>query len=123
MTFPSIPSAITQVRNGRLRMIAQTGRSRSAMAPDVPTLRESGLPEFTLNSGFGFAGPAQLPRPIVERLNGALVKAVQEPATRKLLLDNGADPVGGTPQEHETFNRSEVARWIKVVKAAGIQPE
>lgn len=123
MTFPSIPSAITQVRNGRLRMIAQTGRSRSAMAPDVPTLRESGLPEFTLNSGFGFAGPAQLPRPIVERLNAALVKAVQEPAVRKLLLDNGADPVGDTPQEHETFNRTEVARWIKVVKAAGIQPE
>lgn len=123
MTFPSIPSAITQVRNGRLRMIAQTGHSRSAMAPDVPTLRESGLPEFTLNSGFGFAGPAQLPRPIVERLSAALVKAVQEPATRKLLLDNGADPVGGTPQEHEAFNRAEVARWIRVIKAAGIQPE
>lgn len=123
MTFPSIPAVIGHVRDGRLRMIAQTGGSRSATAPDVPTMREAGLSEFSLNSGFGFAGPAQLPRPVVERLNAALVKAIQDPANRKLLIDNGADPVGGTPQEHEAFNRSEVARWIKVMKAAGIQPQ
>jgi tripartite-type tricarboxylate transporter receptor subunit TctC len=123
ITFPSIPAIIRLVRDGRLRMVAQTGRARSATALDVPTMREAGMPEFSLNSGFGFAGPAQLPRPVVERLNAALVKAVQDPANRKLLIENGADPVGSTPQEHEAFNRSEVARWTKLVKAAGIQPE
>ncbi|OGA48751.1 MAG: hypothetical protein A3G24_28655 [Betaproteobacteria bacterium RIFCSPLOWO2_12_FULL_62_13] len=76
-----------------------------------------------MNSGFGFAGPAHLPKPIVERLNAALVKAVQDPANRKLLIENGADPVGSTPEEHDAFNRSQVARWLKVAKEAGITPE
>lgn len=77
----------------------------------------------TACSGFGFAGPANLPKPIVERLNAALVNAVQVPANRKILLDSGADPVGSTPEEHAAFNRSQVARWLKVTKEAGIKPE
>jgi tripartite-type tricarboxylate transporter receptor subunit TctC len=86
-------------------------------------MHEAGLPGFSINSGFGFAGPANLPNPIVERLNAALVKAVQEPANRKLLLESGADPVGSTPEEHAAFNRSQVARWLKVAAEAGIKPE
>lgn len=123
MSFPSIPGVMEHSRSGRLRMLAQTGRVRSATASDVPTMQEAGLAGFSMNSGFGFAGPANLPRPIVERLNAALVKAVQEPANRKVLIDSGADPVGSTPEEHAAFNRSEVARWLKVTKEAGIKPE
>jgi tripartite-type tricarboxylate transporter receptor subunit TctC len=111
------------VKSGRMRMLAQTGRQRSVTAPDIPTMEEAGLPGFYMNSGFGFVGPANLPRAVIERLNAALVKAVQEPANRKILIDNGADPMGGTPDEHETFNRAEVARWLKVAKDAGIKPE
>ena len=123
MTFPSISGVLAHVRNSRLRMIAQTGRERSATAKDVPTMQEAGLPGFTINSGFGFVGPAQLPKPIADRFNAALVKAIQDPAVRKLLIGNGADPVGSSPAEHEAFIRSEVARWTNVVKQAGIKKQ
>lgn len=123
MTYPSLPGVVEHVKSGRLRMLAQTGRERSATAPDIPTMEEAGLPGFFMNSGFGFVGPANLPRPVIDRLNAALVKAVQDPANRKLLIDSGADPMGSTPEGHETFNRSEVARWLKVARDAGIKPE
>jgi tripartite-type tricarboxylate transporter receptor subunit TctC len=123
MSFPSIPAVVAHARSGRLKMVAQTGRTRSVTAAEVPTMQEAGLAGFSMNSGFGFAGPAHLPKPIVERLNGALVKAVQDPANRKVLIESGADPLGGTPEEHEAFNRSEVARWLKFAKEAGIKPE
>jgi tripartite-type tricarboxylate transporter receptor subunit TctC len=123
MTFPSIPGVVEHVRSGRMRMLAQTGQTRSATAPDVPTMQEAGLPGFFMNSGFGFVGPANLPRAVVERVNAALVKAVQDPAVRKQLTGSGADPVGGAPDEHAAFNRAEVARWIKVARDGGITPE
>ena len=123
MTFPSIPGVMEHARTGRLRMLAQTGKLRSAAASEIPTMQEAGLPGFFMNSGFGFVGPANLPRPIVDKLNAALVKAVQDPANRKLMIDGGADPMGGAPEEHEAFNHTEVARWLKVAREAGIKPE
>ena len=123
MTFPSIPAVMEHAKSGRMRMLAQTGKQRSVTASDIPTMEEAGLPGFYMNSGFGFVGPASLPRPVTDRLNAALVKAVQEPAIRKQLIESGADPMGGTPEEHESFNRSEVTRWLKVAKDAGIKPE
>ena len=122
MSFPSIPSATEHARNGRLRMLAQTGADRSAMASDIPTMQEAGLRGFQMSSGFGFAGPANLPRPVVERLSSAMISAVKDPANRKLLLESGADPVGSTPEEHAAFNRSQIAHWSKVIKEAGIKP-
>ncbi len=118
-----IPAAPGSNNDIFFRMLAQTGKVRSATVPDIPTMQEAGLPGFYVNTGFGFAGPGGMPRPIVERLNSALAKAVQEPANRKSLLDQGADPVGGTPEEHHAFIKSEVARWEKVTKEAGITPE
>lgn len=122
-SFVSMPAAFEQVRSGRLRMLAQTGRTRSQTAPAIPTMEEAGLPGFYVNTGFGFVGPAHLPKPVVEKLSAALVSSTHDPATSKLLLDNGADPVGGTPEAHEAFIKSEVARWQKVTRAAGISPE
>ena len=68
-------------------------------------------------------GPAGLPRPIVERLNVAMAQAVRLPASQKLFIENGVDPVGNTPEEYDAFNRSEISRWIKVAKEGGIKPE
>ena len=123
LSFPSIPGVIGHARAGKLRMIAQSGKVRSNTAADVPTMQEAGLPGFFMNSGFGLVGPANLPQPIVEQLNAALVKAVQDPPTRKLLIDSGAEPLGSTPEAHAAFNRTEIARWIDVAKKAGIKPE
>ena len=123
LSFPSIPVVIEHVRGGKLRMIAQCGVTRSPSVPDVPTMRESGLPDFVVSSGFSFLGPAGLPRPVVEKLNSALVKALNDPAMRKELLDRGAVPVGNTPEQHTAYIKTEIEKWQKVASHAGIKPE
>ena len=123
MTIASIPVVIENVRGGRLRMIAQCGENRSASVPEVPTMQEAGVPGFVVSSGFSLIGPAGMPRPIVEKINSALARAVQDPATRKELIDRGADPIGNTPEQHAAFIKSEIEKWQRVAKQAGISPE
>lgn len=122
MQFASLPLLFGHVRSGRLRMIATTGEKRSNSAPDVPTMEESGLPGFVVRSLFGFVGPAGIPRPIAEKLNDALVKAIRDPQNHRTLVERGADPIGSSIEEHAAAIRTEVERWRKVAKAAGIQP-
>ena len=123
MQFVSMPAAIHHVRSGRLRMIAQGGAQRSPAAPDVPTMVEAGVPGFVVSSAFGLLAPAGTPRPNIDRLHAAALAALAHPEVKKTLLDLGADPVGNTPEEYDAFNRSEMARWIKVARAAGIDPQ
>ena len=123
LQFASIPLLVGHVKNGRLRMIAQTGEKRAALAPDVPTMIESGVPGFVVNSLFGFVGPAAIPRPVVERLNGALVAAIRDPENQKALIANGAEPIGSSPEEHAASIRSEIDKWKKVAKDAAIEPQ
>jgi tripartite-type tricarboxylate transporter receptor subunit TctC len=121
--FSSISNLLPYVQSGRLRMLAQGGETRSSSAPAVPTMMESGVPGFVVRSGFSLLGPAALPRAIVEKLNGALVKALNDVDNRKLLISRGADPAGNTPEEHAAYLRLEIGKWIKVVREAGITLE
>ena len=121
--FPSMPAGLQHTRSGRLRMIAQTGETRSPAAPNIPTMQEQGLKGFVVSSGFALFGPANMPRPIIERVNGAMVKALNDPAVKDSLTKQGADVVASTPEQHDKFNRAEIAKWIKVVREAGIEPE
>ncbi len=121
--FPSMPAAVQYVRTGRLRMIAQTGAKRSNAAADVPTMEESGVKGFIVSSGFAMFAPAGTPRPIIDRLHAAMVKALNDPAVKENLANQGAEVVAGTPEEHDAFNKAEIAKWIKVVSEAGIKPE
>ncbi len=123
LAFPSIPVVIEHIRGGKLRAIAQCGATRSPSLPDVPTMQESGVSGFVVSSGFSFLGPAGMPRPVVEKLNSALVKALQDPSTRKELLDRGAVPVGNTPEQHAAYIKTEIEKWQKVASHAGIKPE
>jgi len=123
LQFSSMPAALVHTRSGRLRMIAQTGEKRSPAAKDVPTMEEQGLKGFVVSSGFAMFAPAATPRPIVERINGALVKALRDPAVKDNLDKQGADVVASSPEEHDKFNRNEIAKWIKVVREAGIERE
>jgi tripartite-type tricarboxylate transporter receptor subunit TctC len=123
LSFPSIPVVIGHVRSGKLRMLAQCGAARSPSVPDVPTMLEAGVTGFVVSSGFSFIGPAGIPRPIVEKLNSALVKSLHDPVIRNELIGRGADPIGNTPEEHEAFIKSEIAKWIKVAREAGIKTE
>jgi tripartite-type tricarboxylate transporter receptor subunit TctC len=123
MQFPSMPAAVQYTRPGRLRMIAQTGEKRSGAALDVPTMQEQGLKSFVVSSGFAMFAPAGTPRPIIDRLNGAMVKALNDPGVKSNLAQQGAEVVASTPEAHDKFNRAEIEKWIKVARGAGIQPE
>ncbi len=122
MQFPSMPAAVPYVAQGRMRMIAQTGEKRSPAAPSVPTMIEQGYKDFIVSSGFSMFGPANLPKPIADRVNAAMAQALKDPKVSKTLLEQGAEPNGNSPETHDRFNRAEIQKWIKVVKAAGIQP-
>ncbi len=121
--FSSLPVVIQYVRSGKLRMVAQTGKTRSPAVKEVPTMLEAGIKDFVVSSGFGMFAPAGTPRPVVDRVHGALIAALGNPTVRDALGGQGADPVGSTPEAFAEFTRSEIDKWIKVVRVAGIQPE
>jgi tripartite-type tricarboxylate transporter receptor subunit TctC len=123
LQFASIPLLIGHIQAGKLRMIAQTGAKRAAIAPDVPTMVESGIPGFIVRSPFGFAGPAGIPKPIVDKLNLALVTAIRHPDNHKALIANGAEPLGSTPEEHAASIKSEIEQWKKVARDANIEAQ
>ena len=121
MQFASMPAVIQFVRGGKMRMIAQTGEKRSAAAADVPTMIESGLKGYIVSSGFALFAPAKTPKPVIDRVHGALIKSLKHPDVHKNLAGQGAEPVGNTPEQHDAFNKSEIQKWIKVAKQAGIE--
>ncbi len=123
LQFSSMPAVVNYVRAGKMRMIAQTGKTRSSAAKDVPTMEEAGVKGFVVSSGFGLYGPANMPRPLVDRVYGSLKAALGSADVRNNLLAQGAEPVGSSPEEFATFTRNEIAKWIKVVREAGIPPE
>jgi tripartite-type tricarboxylate transporter receptor subunit TctC len=123
LQFSSMPAVINQARAGKLRLLAQTGEKRSAAAQDVPTMVESGVKGFVVSSGFGLLAPAGTPRAVIDRVHGAVVKALADPSVRSNLSGQGAEPVGNTPEAYDAFNKAEIAKWIKVARTAGIEPE
>ncbi|MGH8702772.1 MAG: Bug family tripartite tricarboxylate transporter substrate binding protein [Burkholderiales bacterium] len=123
LQFSSMPAVINHARAGKLRLLAQTGEKRSAAAQDVPTMVESGVKGFVVSSGFGLTAPAGTPRPVIDRVHGALLKALADTSVRNNLSGQGAEPVGNTPEAYEAFNKTEIAKWIKVAREAGIEPE
>ena len=123
MQMSSMPAIINFTKAGKLRMIAQTGKTRSAVAADVPTMEEGGLKGFVVSSGFGLIAPANTPRAIVDRVHGVLVKTLADNAVKNSLSSQGAEPVGNRPEEYEAFNKAEIAKWQKVTRDAGIPPE
>jgi len=114
---------LPSVRSGRLRGLAITSARRSSVAPELPTIAESGFPGFESGTWYGMMAPARTPREIVTRLNGAVVHAVQLADVREKLIAQGAEPMSATPEQMGAFVRGEIAKWGKVAKAAGIRPE
>ncbi len=123
MLFSSIPSALPHIKSGALRALVVTAPQRSAAAPDIPSTAEAGMPGFDVSTGFGLFAPAKTPRAVINKLHAEVVKSVKLPEVRERLASQGAEPVGGTPEEYDTFVRTEIAKWQKVCKEAGIKPE
>jgi tripartite-type tricarboxylate transporter receptor subunit TctC len=121
--FATIPSVVEFIRVGRLRALAVTSKTRSASMPNVPTVAESGFPDFEASSWFGLLGPADLPRDIVVKLQAEVVRALTVREIRESLIQQGADPVGSTPEEFGAYIRAETVKWEKVVRASGAKAE
>jgi tripartite-type tricarboxylate transporter receptor subunit TctC len=121
--FGNMPTVIRQAREGKLRALAVTGSKRASAAPDIPTIAESGVPGYEVTAFYGLSVPAKTPRAIIERLHAETVKAINTPEIREKLKGLGADPVGSTPEQYTAFMQNEIAKWAKVIKAAGIKGE
>jgi tripartite-type tricarboxylate transporter receptor subunit TctC len=119
MYMSSVPTLIGYVKNGKMRALAVTSAKRTADLPSVPTVAESGFKGFEAVTWFGVAGPAGLPKDVVAKLNGAFNKALQDPEVRKKLASQGADALGGTPEQFAKLIHDDIGRWGKIVKESG----
>ena len=120
---PSIISGLPHVKGGRLRVLGVTSAKRAGGAPDIPTIAEAGVRGYEAVQWFGVLAPAGTSRELVARLHGEIVRLLQAADVRNRLFADGADPVGSSPEEFAAFLRAETAKWAKVVRDAGIQPE
>src|SRR5215216_3309579 len=122
VTF-SVPTAAAHVKSGELRALAVTGSQRIAALPDVPTVAEAGLPDLEFGSWNGLHVPTGTPKPIIEKLNGAVAKARNLADVQTRMRDVGLEPEGGTPAEFGEFVRRDVERWGRIVKETGVKVE
>jgi tripartite-type tricarboxylate transporter receptor subunit TctC len=123
LAFSPIPSVHESAKNGLLRMLAVTSMTRSSLAPDLPTVAESGVPGFEAVLRYGLVAPAGTPRPVIDRLNKALQTALALDDVRNRLAVEGAEPLPGTPEEYAADIDREEAQWSKVIKASGARAE
>jgi tripartite-type tricarboxylate transporter receptor subunit TctC len=114
---------LPQVRAGKVRALGVSSLKRSPVAPEIPTLNESGLPGFEIVNWMGFVITSRTPPPIIAKLSADIRAVLQQPEVRARLLAQGLEPAGSTPQEFDAHIRSEVARWSAVVKQAGLKPD
>ena len=122
LMFDNLPSALPQIKAGKLKALAVTSATRSAAVPDLPTIEEAGgaaLKGYDATSWFGLLAPAGTPMEVVNRVQQETAKALASPVLKERLLAQGAIPGGNTPAEFARFIAAETAKWAKVVKAAG----
>lgn len=119
--FDAAPSLIAHIRSGKLRVLAAASPQRNRLLPDVPTFAEIGYPKIAVSLWYGMQVPAGTPRPVIEKLNREIVKALESPDVRERLLAQGADPAPGTPEAFAAFMQEEMAKWAPVVKQAGVK--
>ena len=116
---PTLP----HVREGRLRALGVSRLVRSAAAPDVPTIAEAGVPGFDEGGQHGIVAPAGMPKEVIAKLHRDIVTAMRSPDVVERSRAEGAEVVASTPDEYAGILRRDVAKWAKVIRAAGIQPQ
>jgi len=114
------PFVVGLVKGGRLRALAVASAKRQALLPDVPTMQESGVPDFEVNSWYGVCAPAAVPTALLDKLNADIVSVLRMPDIEQRLSELGMPPAPTTRDEFDQFMRAEIARWAQVIKAAGI---
>jgi tripartite-type tricarboxylate transporter receptor subunit TctC len=119
LMFDNLPSALPQIKAGKLKALAVTSRERAPALPNVPTIAESGFPGFEASSWFGLLAPAGTPQPVIATINGEVAKWLASPDAKEKLLAQGANAAGGTPEDFAKHIAAETAKWQKVVKESG----
>lgn len=123
VNFATLPAVVPQIRGAKVRAIGLASRDRNPAVPDVPTMSELGLADFDVGTWSGLVGPKGMPPEVVQKINAAVAEVVNDPAVRKRLVDEGAEIRLMSPADFGGFMRQENARWVKVVKDAGIKPQ
>jgi tripartite-type tricarboxylate transporter receptor subunit TctC len=120
MMFDAITTMAANARAGKVKALASTGKSRSSVTPDVPTLNEAGVPGYETTIWLGLMAPAATPRPILDRLSLEVNKVVHSPEVRDTWAKQGAVPMGMTVDQFESFLRADIVKWSKLVKSTGM---
>ena len=123
MMFDNIPSALPQIKAGKLRALAVTGARRDPLLPDVPTVAEAGVPGYESGVWFGLAVPVGTPKDEIARINDAAVKGTRSPDFVKRMTEMGYSIIGSTPEQMAVMNTAETARWGPIVKASGAKAD
>jgi len=123
MGINGAPAVMPHVNSGRLRALAVAGAKRTELMAEVPTMKEAGVEGVEVPLWFGLLAPAATPREIVHALAAAVAKAANSPDTQRRLLEQGAEPVGNTPEEFDKQLREQLARWAEVVKTSGARAD
>jgi tripartite-type tricarboxylate transporter receptor subunit TctC len=123
LMFNSMPSVLPQVKAGRLKGIAVSTARRSAAAPDIPTVAESGVPGFDYATWYGLFAPAATPKDVIAKLNAETIRIMQDKSVAQRLMSEGAEPAAGTPEQLAQYMRSEYEQWKKTIAAARLKIE
>jgi tripartite-type tricarboxylate transporter receptor subunit TctC len=123
LMFDSLSSSLSQIKGGKFRALAVSTAKRSSVLPQVPTIQESGVPNFDISVWYGIFAAARTPAPIVQKLNAEIIKAMAAPDTRQRIEGYGYQIVGSTPEQLDAHVKSEIARWGKVIKESGAKFE
>jgi tripartite-type tricarboxylate transporter receptor subunit TctC len=123
VNFATLPAVVPQIRGGKVRAIGLASAERNPAVPDVPTMGELGLADFDVGTWSALIGPKGMPPELVRKINAAVSEALDDPQVSRVLLDQGAEIRKMTPAQTLSFVRAENARWVKVVKEAGIKPQ
>jgi len=122
-SFANVPAILGHVRSGRIHALAVLADKRSALMPDVPTMKEAGVDGVVVPVWYALLAPAATPREIVKALGDATARAARAPDLNQKLIEQGAEPVGNTPEEFSKLLREEVTRWAEVVRVSGAKAE
>jgi tripartite-type tricarboxylate transporter receptor subunit TctC len=123
LTYATLPAALPQVKAGKVRGLAITSLQRSPLAPEFPTVAESGVPGYEVTAWNAIYAPAAMPKELIARVNQDVVKVLGLADVRERLAQLGIDRVGNSPDEAAAYLRSETARWGKVIKAANVRAD
>jgi tripartite-type tricarboxylate transporter receptor subunit TctC len=121
MMIDAITTTAPTVQSGQVRALGTTGKARSKLLPEVPTIAEAGVPGYEATIWLGFMAPTGTPQPIIDKLNAEINKVLTKPEVKQAWVNQGAEPLVMSPAEFDTYLRADIDKWAKVIQSAGIK--